>query len=410
VSALSLYRAAGRLAAPGLGLMLTRRAARGKEDPARLAERRGVSDLPRPAGRLVWFHAASVGETLSIMPVIEAIAEGAEVLLTTGTLTSARLAAARLPASARHQFVPLDTPGWTAAFLDHWQPSIAVFAESELWPCLLDGCDSRGIPRILINARMSARSAANWARLAGLRRRVLGLFRYIHAQSAGDAQILRGLGLTDILEWGNLKFFAPALPVDEAALAAFRRDIPGPCWLAASTHPGEEEIIIAAHQQLLAAYPELVTIIVPRHPERGGAVAAMAAAPRRSEGQKPVPGSVYVADTLGELGLFFRAAPFAFIGNSLSGFGGHNLVEPALLARPVITGPHTENFVEAATRLRQAGALVEVTDATTLAGAVRAWLDDPAAAAKAGQAAAAAFDEDETLPQLLATLILECAL
>ncbi len=410
MSALSLYRAAGRLAAPGLGLMLTRRAARGKEDPARLAERRGVSDLPRPPGRLVWFHAASVGETLSIMPVIEAIAEGAEVLLTTGTLTSARLAAARLPASARHQFVPLDTPGWSAAFLDHWQPSIAVFAESELWPCLLDGCDARGIPRVLINARMSARSAANWARLAALRRRVLGLFRYIHAQSAGDAQTLRGLGLTDILEWGNLKFFAPALPVDEAMLAAFRAEIRGACWLAASTHPGEEEIIIAAHQQLLAAYPELVTIIVPRHPERGGAIAAMAAAPRRSEGQKPVAGRVYVADTLGELGLFFRAAPFAFIGNSLIGFGGHNLVEPALLARPVITGPHTENFVEAAARLGQAGALVEVTDATTLAGAVRAWLDEPAAAAKAGQAAAAAFDEDETLPQRLATLILECAL
>jgi 3-deoxy-D-manno-octulosonic-acid transferase len=239
---------------------------------------------------------------------------------------------------------------------------------------------------------------------------MLGPFRYIHAQSAGDAGNLRTLGVTDVLEWGNLKFFAPKLPANEADLAAFRALVPGPVWLAASTHPGEEALVWETHRQLRAAYPALVTVIVPRHPERGAEVAALAGdAPRRSLGQAPVAGQAYVADTLGELGLFFRAAPFAFIGNSLVGFGGHNVIEPAMLARPVITGPHNENFVEAAALLRAAGALVEAKDAAKLADAARAWLDDPAAARAAGAAAAAVFESTENLPERLADLIMKCA-
>ena len=182
--------------------------------------------------------------------------------------------------------------------------------------------------------------------------------------------------------------------------------IPGPLWLAASTHPGEEVLLLQAHETLLAAYPNLITIIVPRHPERGAEVAALAAAPRRSQRQAPQPGKIYVADTLGELGLFFRAAPFAFIGNSLVGFGGHNVIEPALLGRPVITGPHNENFVEAAARMREAGALVEVQDAPSLAAAAKTWLDDPAAANAAGAAAQSAFNAAENLPARLAGLAL----
>ncbi len=407
---LRLYRMGGRLGAPALRLMLERRVKQGKEMRERLPERFGRTALARPAGRLVWLHAASVGEMMSILPVIQAMAGRSEVLLTTGTVTSAKLAAARLPDFARHQFVPLDVPGWVAAFLDHWRPDAAVFVESELWPGMLDACDRRGIPRLLINARMSARSARNWERMPKLARRVLGPFRYVHAQSPGDAAHLRALGVAGVLEWGNLKFFAPKLPVDEVKLAALRGQIPGPVWLAASTHPGEEELITQAHRDLLAAYPMLVTVIVPRHPERGAAIAALAGAPRRSLGQMPVAGSVYVADTLGELGLFFRACPFAFIGNSLVGFGGHNVIEPAILGCAVITGPHNENFVEAAARLRDAGALVEVADAAGLARAVRNWLDDPAAAQAAGAAAAAAFDATENLPARLADLILGCAL
>jgi 3-deoxy-D-manno-octulosonic-acid transferase len=390
--------------------MVRQRALRGKEIPERMGERFGETDALRPTGRLVWLHAASVGETMSVLPVIEALAGRCEVLLTTGTTTSAQLAAARLPDFARHQFIPLDHPAWVGKFLDHWRPDAAVFVESELWPGMLDACDARGIPRLLINARMSARSARNWRRMRYVALRVLEPFRYIHAQSAGDAANLSALGLTDVLEWGNLKFFTPELPVDEAALAAFRAQVPGPTFLAASTHLGEEALVAQAHAVLVAAHPGLVTVIVPRHPGRGAEVAALTGARRRSLGESPVPGQIYVADTLGELGLFFRAADFAFIGNSLAGFGGHNIIEPALLGRGVISGPHLENFVEAAAMLTQCGALVQVRDAQGLAAAAGRWLDDPAAAQAAGSAARAALQTMGDLPGRLAALILECAL
>ncbi|HTJ89237.1 MAG TPA: 3-deoxy-D-manno-octulosonic acid transferase [Acidocella sp.] len=405
---ISAYRLAGRLASPYLRRFLRQRAARGKEIPVRLPERYGVTQAPRPAGKLVWVHAASVGETMSVLPVIQALGGKAEVLLTTGTVTSAHLAAARLPAFARHQFVPLDVPGWGKRFLDHWRPDVAVFVESELWPGLLTECDRRNIPRLLINARISATSARNWGRVPRLTRRILAPFRHVHAQSAGDAENFRRLGLRDVLEWGNLKFFTPPLPVDEDGLAGFRKRIPASLWLAASTHPGEEELILQAHCALLPAFPDLVTVIVPRHPERGAEIAALAGnAPRRSSGEAPRAGQVYVADTLGELGLFFRAAPFAFIGNSLVGYGGHNLIEPAQLGRPVITGPHNENFLQAAARLRAAQALIEVTDCASLTAAVRSWLREPDAAEAAGGRAAAALRTAEDLPLRLADLILK---
>ncbi len=403
---LPLYNTAMRLAAPALRRMLAKRVSRGKEDPTRLSERFGIASLPRPDGTLIWFHAASVGETMSILPVIQALSGRAQVLLTTGTLTSAKLAAERLPANARHQFVPLDHPAWVQAFLTHWRPDAAVFVESEIWPGMLTQCDARGIPRLLINARISARSAAKWRWLQPLATSLLGGFRAIHAQSPGDAANFRALGVATVLEWGNLKFFAPKLPVDPAALATLQAQIPGPLWLAASTHPGEEALVLQAHETLRQTWQNLITIIVPRHPERGAEIATLAAAPRRSQQEAPQPGKIYVADTLGELGLFFRAAPFAFIGNSLVGFGGHNVIEPALLARPVITGPHNENFVEAAARLREAGALVEVQDAPSLAAAAKTWLTNPAAVQTAGTAAQAAFNAAENLPARLAGLIL----
>ena len=404
---LRLYTTATTLAAPLLRRMLRTRAARGKEITARLPEREGITALPRPDGRLVWVHAASVGETMSVLPVLRELAARGPVLLTTGTVTSARLAAERLPAGALHQFVPLDVPAWVARFLGHWRPDAAVFVESEIWPNLLRGCDARGIKRVLLNGRISARSTSNWRRVPHLARRLLGGYAAIHAQSAADAANFRTLGAPNVLEWGNLKFFAAPLPVNDAALAALRAQIPGPVWLAASTHPGEEALIATAHGTLAAAYPELVTIIVPRHPERGAEVAALSGnAPRRSLGQTPVPGKIYVADTLGELGLFFRLAPFAFIGNSLVGFGGHNIIEPALLARPVLAGPHLENFTEAAQRLTEAKALVQVEDAAALAEAARAWLATPEAARKAGERAAACFADAAHLPARLAQLVL----
>jgi len=399
---LRLYALATTAAKPFLRRMLRRRAARGKEITARLPEREGIASLPRPAGKLIWIHAASVGETMSVLPVLQALAGQTNILLTTGTVTSAQLAAERLPPGAIHQFVPLDVPAWVKAFLTYWRPDAAVFLESELWPNLLRGCDAHGIPRILLNARMSDTSARNWQHVPGIARTLLGGFRTVLAQSAGDATKFRSLGV-EVQEWGNLKFFAAPLPADETALATLQAQIPSPLWLAASTHPGEEEICAAAHKILAQKFPSLTTIIAPRHPARGAAVAALCNnAPRRSQNQPPEQGKIYIADTLGELGLFFRAAPFAFIGNSLTGFGGHNIIEPAILARPVITGPHLENFEEPAALLTNAGMLVTVTDAASLAAAVAAWLGTP----PDGMAAAACFARSAQLPLRVAGLIM----
>jgi 3-deoxy-D-manno-octulosonic-acid transferase len=401
------YGAAGLLAVPFLRLMLKRRIAAGKEIPTRLNERFGAAGLPRPPGRLIWIHAASVGETMSVFSVIEALAGAAQILLTTGTVTSATLAAERLPADARHQFVPLDIAGWVNRFLDHWRPDCAVFVESEIWPTLLRLTDARGIPRLLINASMSDRSTAKWRKISRFADTLIFGFRWVHVQSAADAANFRSLGAAGILEWGNLKYAAAPLPFDEAAFAALRDQITGPVWLAASTHPGEETVILAAHAQLAAAFPDLVTIIAPRHPTRGAAFAL----PRRSLGQLPVPGQPYIADTLGELGLFYRFAPFAFIGGSLAdSIGGHNIAEAARLGIPIITGPHTAGITEQISALRATASLAEVTDATSLAAAAGAWLRDPALAAAAGARAATAFAGLTELPQKLARLILDTAL
>lgn len=407
---LGLYAGAVSLAVPVLRGMLKRRALRGKEIAQRLGEREGIASLPRPPGRLIWVHAASVGETMSALPLIHLLAPQAHVLLTTGTVTSANLAAERLPAGAFHQFVPLDVPGWAKRFLEHWRPDAAVFLESEIWPNLLRGCDARGIKRYLINGRLSENSARQWRRAPETARILLGGFAAIHAQSANDAAQFRSIGAGDVLEWGNLKFSAAPLPCDETALTALRTELKAPLWLAASTHIGEETLVFETHQHLLEAFPRLVSIIVPRHPERGAEVAAICGnAPRRALAQPPVPGQVYVADTLGELGLFFRLSPFAFIGNSLSGFGGHNIIEPALLSRPVISGPHLENFEEAAARLREAKALIQVQDQQGLSAAVRSWLSRPQEAQEAGARAAEIFADSERLPERLAALILGAA-
>ncbi len=419
-AALRLYGAAGWVARPALRRLLRRRVGAAKELPERLGERYGAATLPRPPGRLLWLHAASVGETMSVLPVIGALVADAEVLLTTGTATSAALAAARLPAGARHQFVPLDVAPWVARFLDHWRPDAAAFVESEIWPAMLAGLDARHIPRLLINARLSRRSARRWSRLPGLARRLLGGFRHIHAQSAEDAASLRSLGIGPALLWGNLKFAAPALPADPAALAAWRGMLPGPVWLAASTHPGEETPVLQAHRQLAARHPGLVTVIAPRHPARGAEIAALAsglasglagglAVARRAAGEQPRPGGVYIADTLGDLGLFYRLAAFAFIGGSLVRHGGQNVIEPARLGCPVLVGPHTENFIAATACLAAAGGLRRVAAPAELAAAALDWLDHPAAARRAGAAAAAAFEDCAELPERLARLILASA-
>jgi 3-deoxy-D-manno-octulosonic-acid transferase len=414
----ALWAAAATTAAPALRLLLRRRLRRGKEIAGRLAERRGIDATPRPPGQLLWLHAASVGETVSILPVLAALATQAPaltVLLTTGTVTSARLLARRLEAGLEervlHRFVPLDVPSWVARFLEHWRPDAAGFVESELWPNLLFACRRRGIPVMLVNARMSARSLAGWQRVPGFSRAVLGCFASVQARSPTDAERLEALGASRVSAPGDLKFAAPVLPADPAELEWLRAMLAGrPVWLAASTHPGEEPAIFATHRVLAPAHPGLLTILVPRHPERGAEIAASVgdvSLQRRSLGATPPGQGVWLADTLGELGLWYRLAGVAFVGRSLVlPGGGQNPLEAARLGCAVAVGPHVGNFLDAVQALEAAGALTRVADGSALTAWVAAMLADPARREAAGAAGIAAAARWADLPERTAQALL----
>jgi 3-deoxy-D-manno-octulosonic-acid transferase len=395
-----------------LRLLLRYRARHGKEVTARLAEREGLETSLRPQGRLIWVHAASIGEAVSALPVVAALQPGITVLFTTGTVTSARLLAQRLPAlglqnRVLHRFAPLDVPAWCGRFLDHWRPDVACFLESELWPNTLRACAVRGIPAVLMNARMSVRSAARWCNAPGFAAEVLGYFTWIAAQSEGDARRLQSLGGRCVDSPGNLKFAATALDADEAErlrLAPMVTTLPR--WLAASTHPGDEALAASVHHRLAAAFPGLLTAIVPRHPERGAAIAAaLGNAPRRTLGQDPAPG-LWIADTLGEMGLMYRLFPTVFIGKSFPPGGGQNPLEPARLGCAIACGPGMDNFADAARVLTDVGGLVTVVDETGLADWVAAMLRDDAARRAAGTAAQGAATAQAELPAIMANRLL----
>ena len=409
------------LLAPLLPFYLRRRVAKGKEIAERLAERQGHG-AARPPGRLIWCHAASNGETLSLLPLLEALAKqdpALSFLVTTGTVTSARLLEQRLSPElaprTQHRFLPLDVPRWVARFLEGWRPDLAVIVESELWPNMLRAAGQQGVPLALINARMSARSAQGWGWALGFARTLLGRFALMLAQTESDAARFSALAGRPVPCWGNLKYAAPPLPADPAELARLTLAWEGrPVWLAASTHPGEDEIILAAHRLLAGEQPGLLTVIVPRHPPRGPDIAALAGdlpVARRGAGQEAGPGvAVYVADTLGELGLFYRLAKVALIGGSLVPHGGQNPLEAARLGCPIITGPHHFNFNEVITRLSAAHALVETPDgpgaAQALAAQVARLLADPAAGQAMAAAAAALAQDQAGLPNRIATSLL----
>ena len=404
------------LGAPVLRRMLARRVVIGKEDAARLGERRGLERVARPAGRLLWIHAASVGEAVSVLPVLTSLAAqdpALTILFTTGTLTSARLLDRRLPElgldRVLHRFVPLDVPAWAARFLDHWRPDAAAFVESELWPNLIAGCQRRSIPLMLINGRMSAGSLRRWRWAGGFARQVVGAFDRVHAQSADYAGRLKQLGARGLLPPGNLKLAAEALPVDPTEVARLRALIGDrPVWLAASTHPGEEAIAAAVHRRLEADHPGLLTIIAPRHPDRGAAVAADAGnAPRRSLGEDPPAGGIWIADTLGELGLLYTLAPIVFIGRSLVGRGGQNPLEAARFGAALAVGPHTDNFPELVRLLHSVGGLAQIADADGLGDWVDRMVRDPVARRMAGQAAHGVADGESGLPDRIAGALLE---
>jgi 3-deoxy-D-manno-octulosonic-acid transferase len=393
------YRYATVALTPLIPLALHRRALRGKEDAARLRERLGYASRSRPQGQLVWIHGASVGECLAVLPLIGELLKVPDrsVLVTSGTVTSAKLMAERLPGNTLHQYAPVDTPSAIGRFLDYWRPDIGLFVDSEIWPNIVSGAHARGIPMALVNGRMSARSFAGWRRLRGMAAALLGNYDLCLAQDPATAARLTALGAAKVTVSGNLKADAPPLPADPQQLHELQQAIGArPVLLAVSTHPGEDEIVLAAGDALRRTYPSLLTLIVPRHPERGARIAALCGARltlRRSAGALLTPQTaVYVADTMGELGLFYRVARFAFIGGSMVRHGGQNPLEAARLHRAVLAGPHTENFAPAYDAIFASQGSGRVSSSSELAGVAMRLIEAPAEAQAMGDAAAKAAE------------------
>jgi 3-deoxy-D-manno-octulosonic-acid transferase len=386
---LHAYRLFMRGAAPLTPLLLRYRLKRGKELQQRLPERWAQTTIPRPAGPLIWVHGASVGEITAAMALIDRLsARGFRILVTSGTVTSANLAGQRVPPSVIHQFIPLDVPRYVSRFLDHWRPDLALFMESDLWPNMILAADGRGVPLVLVNGRLSERSFQNWRRVPRSIGALLRCFRLCLAQSQESARRYAALGATVNIT-GNLKFDVPPPPVDKAALAALESAIDNrPVIAAASTHPGEEALMIEAHQELRAQVPQLLTLVAPRHPDRGPEIAAAAEAAGlkpslRSRGQMPGRSSdLYILDTIGELGLLYRVAPIVFMGGSLVAHGGQNPIEAAKLGAAILHGPHVANFAEIYAAFDAAHGAREVADAATLAACMREWLRDGVAREK----------------------------
>lgn len=387
--AFGAYALAGRLAAPLVRGYLKRRLARGKEDAARFGERLGVAGIARPAGPLLWIHGASVGEAQSALPLIARLRQdwpAISILVTTGTVTSARLMAERLPPGVIHQYVPADLPGAVARFLAHWRPDAGLIIESEFWPNLLRGAAARGTRLVLVNGRVSAGSYRNWRRLRPLIAGLLGCFELVLARSPEDHERLAALGARRVERPGDLKAAAPPLGADPAELARLEQALAGrPRWLAASTHPGEDRAAGETHRALAARLPGLLTLLAPRHPERGGEIRRTLeglglTVAQRSRGEAVVPETdVYLADTIGELGLWYRLAEIVFVGGSLVPHGGQNLLEPAKLDCAILSGPHTANFARLAAEMAAVGALRQLDGAAALTAAVAELHDQPAA-------------------------------
>lgn len=355
---LKSYSAATRMVAPALPFWLKRRVAKGKEDPARIGERDGIASLPRPDGKLVWLHAASVGESQMLMPMILRILSehpNFHIVISTGTVTSAELLAQQLPENAVHQYAPADHPRAVKNFLNHWQPDMAIFAESELWPNMIMQSKDRHIPLALINARMSASSIERWAKRGKKSgQALLGCFDLILAADTATANGLTWLTGREIEASGNLKDAAPALPTDKDALKTLKTAIGRrPVWCAASTHAGEEELIGAATLEIKTKKSKSLLILAPRHPERTAEVKTMLTKMglnvlcRSSHRMLTDKTDVYLVDEIGKMGLVYSLSKIAFVGGSLlDGLSGHNPLEPARLDCAIITGTHISSFAD----------------------------------------------------------------
>ncbi|WP_331038232.1 3-deoxy-D-manno-octulosonic acid transferase [Brevundimonas sp.] len=403
--ALILYRLLTRMLEPLAPRLLDARARQGKEDPVRVDERLGMASVRRPEGDLVWLHGVSVGETLSLLPVVERFRQARPdltVLVTSGTLTSATLMAKRLPPGVIHQFAPVDAPGAVSAFLDHWRPSLAVFVESELWPNLILEARRREVGLVLASARITEKTVEGWGRFPGAAREVLAAFDRILPQDETSAARLESLGAR-IDGHVNLKLSGAAPPHDAAAFTRLSAAIGDrPVVVAASTHDGEEIALVRALDRLA---DRLCLILVPRHPERRAAIAAALTRDGyrfalRSEGQEPDGETdLYIADTLGEMGLFLRLADVVVMGGSFSAalekppVGGHNPLEPARLGKPAVTGPDMSNWAAVTAALVASGGLLVVEAPADLPAVLAPLLADDAEAKRMGDRARRAAAE-----------------
>jgi 3-deoxy-D-manno-octulosonic-acid transferase len=375
---LKLYRGVGSLIYPFSGPFLRARARKGKEDHERRGERYGYASWDRPDGPLVWLHAASVGESLAIMPLIKRMESfGISLVLTTGTVTSASVARDRISERTIHQYVPMDMKRAVCRFLDHWQPDLAIFAESEIWPTTIQELAKRNIPQILVNARMSDRSNARWSKRPSLAHAIFGNLSQVLAQSEIDGERFRALGAPWVSVVGNLKIDVGVPHADPASLAALKAAIgERPTWIAVSTHQGEEGSVAQVHKMLAQHEPDILTILVPRHPDRNGEVVAElqnqgVSFASRSAGQPITPQTdIYLGDTIGEMGLYLGLSDIAFMGKSLKSQGGQNPIEPVMTNTAILSGRYVQNFRDTYQALLEAGGARLVRDESMLAGHV----------------------------------------
>ncbi len=386
-TALMLYRCAGAAAYPLVGSYVAWRVAKGKEDKNRSRERYGFTQRQRPAGPLIWVHAASVGETMAVVPLIESILDyGVNIVLTTGTVTSAKVAEERLGQRIIHQYVPLDLKPAVSRFLDHWHPDLAIIAESEIWPMTILELGARRIPQVLVNGRLSDRSFRSWKKRSSIAAALFENLAHVIAQSEVDGERFRELGARPVSVSGNLKVDTPPPPANDGALHVLKQEIGvRPTWAAVSTHDGEETVAAEVHRTLASRHPGLLTIIVPRHPDRADALVEQFSSmglkvARRSAGEPVEPDTaILLGDTIGEMGLYLRLTEIAFVGRSLMSEGGQNPLEPAMLDTAVLSGRNVQNFRDAYQKLLDSGGAKLVRDRNMLAGAVNFLLSNEAA-------------------------------
>ena len=375
---LSLYRIFIILATPFIHILLFVRRQKGKEDLKRFNERLGKNLPTRPQGKLIWMHGASVGECLSMQPLINRILEknpDIQIMVTSGTVTSASLMEKRLPQRAFHVYSPVDFAGATRRFVSHFKPNAVLWVESEFWPNVLREINRAEIPLVLLNGRISDKSFARWKKALWVIRPIMNLFTLVFGQTEEDARRLRVLGAPDAVCVGNLKCAAPPAPFQQDMLDTLLEQIGDrPCWIGGSTHPDEESQMADIHVKAMKQYPNLLTISAPRHPERRAEIKTafekrgLKVAVRSQNDPITKDTQVYLADTLGEMGLIYRLAPIVFVGGSLIPFGGQNMLEPMRLARVVIIGPHAFNFRAIVASGKEKGALIEVADKESLLG------------------------------------------